>query len=257
MSFGDVATAAQEQVSHDIAAQGAAPAVLTGRQVAALAHKAGLRGDTRVIAVAVSKGESGWRPNAVGDVALADDRWGPSLGLWQIRSLKADEGTGRERDARALSRSVLFQARAMVIVSANGVRWSPWTVFTSGAYTAHLGVARGAVEDLDRELRRGTSIDSMLPPDWIAGVGATGTSTVPINDDPLNPLDDGSGLIGGAVQTVTDPLAAVGDFLGKLGDPQLWYRVILITLGIVGIVGAGAIMFKGGMVTAATAGASS
>ena len=63
---------------------------LSGAAVAALARNAGLTGAGLVTAVAVAKGESGWRTDARGDVALVDAKWGPSIGLWQIRSLNAE-----------------------------------------------------------------------------------------------------------------------------------------------------------------------
>lgn len=105
---------------------------------AAAAYAAGMRdhGNLR-IAVAIAGGESGWRPSAMGDTTITDATWGPSVGLWQIRSLKAQSGTGAARDATKLT-DPLFNARSMIEVSGGGQNWRPWSVYTSGAYTAHL-----------------------------------------------------------------------------------------------------------------------
>lgn len=97
------------------------------------------------MALAIARGESGWRPGAVGDRELADATWGPSIGLWQIRSLWADRGTGRTRDPDRLA-DPLFNARAAYAISRGGRDWSAWTVYRTGAYRAHLGAARAAVE---------------------------------------------------------------------------------------------------------------
>lgn len=110
---------------------------LTIPQVYALARDAGLDPAAAVIATAIAIGESGLRTDAVGDVALQDATWGPSIGLWQIRSLRAESGTGGPRDATRLT-DPRFNARSMASISSAGRSWRPWTVFTSGAWRRHL-----------------------------------------------------------------------------------------------------------------------
>lgn len=102
-----------------------------------------VRTDQLVTALAIARGESGWRSDAVGDVGLQTSKWGPSIGLWQIRSLVADRGTGRARDETRL-RDPLFNARSAYSISGGGRDWSPWTVYRTGAYRAHLAAARAA-----------------------------------------------------------------------------------------------------------------
>jgi len=74
-------------------------------------------------------------PYAVGDVALEDATWGPSIGLWMIRSLKADWGTGRPRDGKLLP-DPEFNAATMRIIKTES-NWWPWTTFRSGAWRAY------------------------------------------------------------------------------------------------------------------------
>lgn len=112
-------------------------AKLTPPQVYALARTAGLDPAQSVVATAVAMGESGLNPDAVGDVNIQTGDWGPSIGLWQIRSLKSQSGTGKSRDATRL-KDPMFNARAMVEISGDGKNWRPWSVFTNGTYKKYL-----------------------------------------------------------------------------------------------------------------------
>lgn len=120
-------------------------AALPAAQVAAYAKQAGFIGQSAVIAVAVAMGESGLDPSAIGDSGLANATWGPSIGLWQIRSLNAEKGKGTSRDATRL-KDPAFNARSAFSISSGGKNWRPWTVYTTGAYLRHMSAARFAVE---------------------------------------------------------------------------------------------------------------
>lgn len=87
---------------------------------------------------AIGQGESGLDPNAHGDISLQDSKWGPSVGIMQVRSLKADYGTGRTRDALRLTDPAFNIASAREI-SGGWTNAKPWTVYTSGAYKQYLG----------------------------------------------------------------------------------------------------------------------
>ncbi len=226
---------------------------ITWLECAALAHWAGLRGDARVIAVAVANGESALNPQALGDeniVDLGPVGWGPSYGLWQIRTRVEDTGTGRPRDITILARSMRNQARSMVIISSNGTTWSPWSVFTSGRYRQSLDQARAAVEHLDR-LRHGSdsAVVDNLPSDAHMAVGASGETTVGASDNPLDPTDPGSGVVGDVVQGTgaalggaAGALAGAGAVLGNLLSGAFWLRVLVAVLGLAGLILAGRIM---------------
>jgi len=120
--------------------------VLTYVQTYALARSVGLGHEEAIIATAVAKGESGLRTDAVGDTTLTDATWGPSVGLWQVRSVKAETGTGGTRDVSRL-RDPAFNARSMASISSHGRNWSPWSVYTNGTYRAHVAAVRRAVGD--------------------------------------------------------------------------------------------------------------
>lgn len=120
------------------------------QEVTAVAASTGLTGDALATAVAIagwsgspSSGESGGNPDAAGDQSLANGKWGPSIGLWQVRSLNAERGTGATRDANRLT-DPSFNARSMHAISSGGTNWQPWTIFTNGAYRKNLDQAREA-----------------------------------------------------------------------------------------------------------------
>jgi hypothetical protein len=113
-------------------------------EVARLALKVLPSVEAAVLAVAIAGAESGFRADAVGDLALADGTWGPSIGLWQIRSLKAQYGTGGVRDAARLEEPS-FNAASMAAISRRGSYWQPWSVWKSGAYRARRAEAAAAV----------------------------------------------------------------------------------------------------------------
>jgi hypothetical protein len=118
-------------------------ATLTFSQVYNLARDAGLNPAAAVTATAIAKAESGLRTDAVGDVGLQDSKWGPSIGLWQVRSVKAESGKGTSRDGTRLA-DPAFNARSMVEISGGGTNWRPWSVFLHGSYRQFVDQAAAA-----------------------------------------------------------------------------------------------------------------
>lgn len=108
-----------------------------------LAYGAGFRGEKLAEAAAIARAESGLNTEARGDISLQTDKWGPSVGLWQIRTLKAERGKGTDRDELALA-DPGRQARAAYSISGGGNNWRPWSVFLGGQYQRYLTEARAA-----------------------------------------------------------------------------------------------------------------
>lgn len=139
---------------------------LTPAVVYQLARSTGLDPAKAAVATAIAMAESGLDTNAVGDTGLQTSTWGPSIGLWQIRSLKADSGTGRARDATRLS-DPAFNAKAMQEISAGGTNWGPWSVFTSGKYRDYL---KEVVKGNLGELSDAGVVDAVGPGDVLSAV---------------------------------------------------------------------------------------
>ena len=102
-------------------------AVRLPSQVLADLEAAGLTPQAASTLAAVAGGESGFDDTALGDVGLQDDQWGPSFGLYQIRTLKSDTGKGTVRDIQWLAESDAHQAQAAAAISQQGSSFSPWT----------------------------------------------------------------------------------------------------------------------------------
>lgn len=113
-------------------------------EVYAAARAAGLSAAQAVIATAIAAAESSFNDTAVGDTSLETNVWGPSVGVWQVRTLKSATGTGSDRDITALQGNLARQAQAMRNLSGGGTNWSPWTVYKSGAYARYLNQATAA-----------------------------------------------------------------------------------------------------------------
>lgn len=105
---------------------------------------AGFDPQAATIMVAIAGAESGYDDQIQGDLGLQDANWGPSFGLFQIRTLKNDTGAGTNRDITRLSGSDLEQAKAAYQISGGGRDFTPWSTFTNGAYQGFLGTAQAS-----------------------------------------------------------------------------------------------------------------
>lgn len=106
------------------------------------AKQAGFTGTSLAIAVAIAGAESGFDTKAIGDVILQDSKWGPSVGLWQIRSLKNPSAwpyPDNMRDATKLTDPV-YNAQAAYAISKKGNDFSPWSTFVNKTYQTYLDV---------------------------------------------------------------------------------------------------------------------
>jgi hypothetical protein len=111
--------------------------------IAGYLRTAGFDGESLVIMLAVTLGESAGDPYSHGDRQIADGKWGDSVGWMQIRTLRAQKGTGGPRDEDALLDPV-NQAAAAWRISNGGTNWQPWGAFTNGSYRKFLDQARKA-----------------------------------------------------------------------------------------------------------------
>jgi hypothetical protein len=135
-------------------------ATLNPSQIYTLLLQGGFPPDRARLMTAIASAESARNPGAIGDVALENARWGPSVGLFQIRTLKAETGTGSDRDIQRLLNNPAEQVKAAMNISGNGSNLRPWSTYTSGAYLQYL----------NEPLQAGVAVPSTLG----TGAGAYG-----------------------------------------------------------------------------------
>ena len=103
-------------------------------------NKAGFTGDANRIMVALAYAEGQGDLSCESDWDLANSKWLGSIGLWQVRSLKAETGKGTCRDIEELKKlDIYFQARCAYEISGNGKNnFRPWAAYTRGLYKRYL-----------------------------------------------------------------------------------------------------------------------
>jgi len=177
--------------------------------VGALAYRAGVTNGGRLAeAIAIAQLESGFNPDAVGDTGLTNDTWGPSVGLWQIRSLKAESGKGTVRDETRL-KDPEFNARSMASISKNGNDWSPWTTWT-------------------RVQKQALAV--VYLPTAAAVVAAKGN---PPGVEAIGAVVDGVvGAATGAGDALADISAAARATYNWISDRNNWFRVLKVVTGV-------------------------
>lgn len=184
-----------------------------------LANLATLAGSdwNRTEAVAIALAETAGHPttDVEGDLALQTAKWGPSVGPWQVRSLKAEKGKGTVRDEDAL-KNPTHNAASAHSIWAERHSFSPWTTYVSGAYLLFMPRARTA----------------------LAGVTVSPDGSSAAHSDPIsaNPVQAVAGGIGNAVKI----LAHAGAWLGDSHN--------LLRMGLA--VAGGALMVGGALVVA-------
>lgn len=109
---------------------------LSATEIGKLVRQAGFTGSDVRVAIAVVLAESRGETTARGDTARVNATWGPSIGLFQIRSLNAEKGKGTVRDEEANMDPLTNARHALEIKNSSG--WSAWTVYTTQAYRLFL-----------------------------------------------------------------------------------------------------------------------
>lgn len=102
-----------------------------------LLHGGFTPGQARIM-TAIAHAESGFDPAAVGDRALQNSTWGPSVGLFQVRTLNAETGTGADRDISHLTGNLQAQVAAAWRISKHGTDFTPWSTYLHGTYRSFL-----------------------------------------------------------------------------------------------------------------------
>jgi Lysozyme like domain len=130
-------------------------AQLTDHQIAEHVVGGGFVGESRVIGVAVVLAESGGSTDIKGDVGLARRNVWSLCGPVQIRSLKAQKGTGGTRDELANLDPATNARHAHVIFTEAG-GWTPWSTFNDRKHEKFLDRARSAVAAIEEDFDMAT-----------------------------------------------------------------------------------------------------
>jgi murein DD-endopeptidase MepM/ murein hydrolase activator NlpD len=150
----------------------------------------GFHGAALKTAYAISIAESGGRSNAKGDISLQDAKWGPSVGLFQIRSLKNwKKYNDPYRDASKLQ-DPSYNIEAAWSKSKQGTNFKPWSTYTGGSFIKHLSEAdamakAAGVGGGSESMNVGTAggnVATMSRPSTVGGT-VTANSNVTINLD--------------------------------------------------------------------------
>jgi hypothetical protein len=161
-------------------------ATLTPSQIYTLLLQGGFDPQEARIMTAIAQAESARNPGAVGDVAIQTGTWGPSVGLFQIRTLKAETGTGSDRDIQRLMNNPAEQVKAALNISGGGSNYRPWSTYTNGSYRKFL----------DEPLQAGVAVPSTAGAGGYGPYGA-GSSAFAAGADPfaMAPVPQPSGIM--------------------------------------------------------------
>lgn len=79
--------------------------------------------------------------DAVGDLGLVDEKWGPSISHFQIRALRHPDDYPAPDDMRvaALLRDPLYASRTAKAIR-DRFGWAAWSAYKSGSYLPHKGI---------------------------------------------------------------------------------------------------------------------
>lgn len=112
----------------------------TPEEIKKILVQAGIPVKDHALMIAIAMAESSGNPDAIGDKDLVNDKWGESIGLFQIRSLKDPNAYGGADRLRV--KEELFDpvqnAKVAYEISKKGQDWTPWSTFTNDAYKKYL-----------------------------------------------------------------------------------------------------------------------
>jgi len=146
------------------------------------AMAAGFSRAQATVLTAIAAAESALNPNAIGDVALENATWGPSVGETQIRTLRSQTGTGGDRDINRLLGDPTAQMAASWDISSHGTDWSPWSTYKSGAYQKYLPAAQAAASGASAAQAGGGTSAAQAGGGTSTGATTAGFSLLPMPD---------------------------------------------------------------------------
>lgn len=201
---------------------------LSDTEVGKLAVAAGFTQiDALKRAIAYGMAASGGRADAVSNVpSIINAEWDSRIGIWQIRSRKAEQGKGSNRDRTALL-DPAFNARAIFAITGGGKNWGELSGDLSVAARARLLELSPVTAAAARNaLGTGDTIDKVIG-------GASGAAQ-----------GAGTAIPNVIAEAVKEPLAV----LKWLQQPRTWTRIAYGAVGVtMVVVGAAVLIVKTGV----------
>lgn len=196
-------------------------ATLSGTEVGRLAVAAGINDFGKLKrAIAFAMAASGGRTDDVATVpSIINAEWDSRIGLWQIRSRKAEQGKGTTRDRAALT-DPAFNARSMVSITGGGENWAELSDLSVTARARLLELSPVIAADARNALGTGDALDK--------AISGAESSAIP-------------NII---AEIAKDPLTV----LRWLQQPRTWTRIAYGAVGIsMLVVGAAVLIVKTGV----------
>ncbi len=87
----------------------------------------------------ISLAEGGRQISCSADESLANSKWGVSYGVYSIRTLKAETGSGSCRDIQRLTNNLHEQTICAYEISGQGKTLNAWSTWTNGRWKRYIG----------------------------------------------------------------------------------------------------------------------
>lgn len=99
-------------------------------------RKAGFQENQLNLMMAISRAESGWRIEALGDTTITNKTWGPSVGVLQVRTINPGRPQGcRVREQLNMNLDAQTACGYQIYRSQG---YKAWSVYLNGAYKKFL-----------------------------------------------------------------------------------------------------------------------
>ena len=197
-------------------------ATLSAVQVAALAYMAGWREKEIAEAVAVAKGESGYRTDAANSCCV---------GLWQV-NLKAHGVSAEDMKDPAKNAAkayAIYKSAGGWCTRGKPPNCNPWQAYGKGNWNGALSEGTRALASLKKQMASGKTPADIANSSFLEGLGEGITSSIPGADT-------------AAVLTAfVDALNRVGAWIS---DPENWVRIVKVMGGVTIVIVGGAVIAK-------------
>jgi|JI10StandDraft_1071094.scaffolds.fasta_scaffold291758_3 hypothetical protein len=128
--------AAIEQPAQAVPAPPIPPYCIERNDICESMRKAGFQEDQLNLMMAISRAESGWRIEALGDTTITNKTWGPSVGVLQVRTINPGHPQGcRIREQLNMNLDAQTSCGYQIYKSQG---YKAWSAYLNGSYKKFL-----------------------------------------------------------------------------------------------------------------------